>query len=586
MLAVCVFPAFALCRLAFEYERGLYVRDAQWDLSRRESERRQLLLRKVKELPGLKANTGDEIGNQFANARLERLLGSIGLSEKGTKATEPPVYLYANAAANTVLWPVSTAPVSEAVADAQRTRFTRRSDGFDACSGEAPRARGIHKLSGGITAGVFGAVELPWADWNLGQTARHTELRPAARLWEWRTKERHLWLCGEEGTVLARSDLPQFASWNLLPPRDNGSGDGSVALAASLEGEGRSRGAAGAPPRAAGYGSTIASEALYWSGVQLWLALVALLFAMLWWVASFRRRALLAGAERVSARSLYDEERDGGLRRVFLLAPPGLRPAPLPKRASALHRLNLSSEELTAEVKAECLRADGLLIEHMEARFGDERSRLARLELLEATLLKPERAVIIVSTVDCVHYLETDGPGALGDRATPAEIARWHAVMNHFTLRGLDAACASDAPQYAAVWDSCSYQEKLVLVQLHKHKLLSPGAPAVVAALVRRGLVKRRPSGRFDFCSTGLRRFVAAAEEPQELELGRAAVVRKRIPAYAVALVLAGLVMFLSQEELTSRLVGFVTTLAGGLEALRKQLTSVTALSGEGDRRA
>jgi hypothetical protein len=44
--------------------------------------------------------------------------------------------------------------------------------------------------------------------------------------------------------------------------------------------------------------------------------------------------------------------------------------------------------------------------------------------------------------------------------------------------------------------------------------------------------------------------------------------------------------MFLSQEELTSRLVGFVTTLAGGLEALRKQLTSVTALSGEGDRRA
>jgi len=58
--------------------------------------------------------------------------------------------------------------------------------------------------------------------------------------------------------------------------------------------------------------------------------------------------------------------------------------------------------------------------------------------------------------------------------------------------------------------------------------------------------------------------------KPYELEGGPATGVT-RLPPYAIALVLLGIVLFFSQEEITSRLIGFLTTLTGGFEAIRRQ---------------
>jgi hypothetical protein len=556
VLVLCILPAFALCRLAHEYERGLYVRDSQWDLWKREAARRQRIIREVTELPGLAA----------CPLKRDRILAAMRVGEGNP--TCPPAYLYASAAFNTLLWPRAVSvPMHRAPDSGTRLRYDETcSLSPDAAAGEqcrtqppappqnsCPRAAVsesiLHRVSSRVVGFVLARAELPTPEWKMGDAARRSELQPAGELWKWETDGSFIWLCSGD-TAVARSDRPQFASTFLMPP-PNGGSDGRIA------------------------------ESLYWSGVQLWTALAALVAGVIWWIAKFKRRVLLEGVAAAAQAPIYNHDTDGALARLFLRATPGMaeRQA-LPEQAS-LRRIDCALDELTPELQAECLSCGGLLLAHLEARFGDRKARLARLELLEQALLRPELRIVLISTIDCVRYLETGGAGGLGAHATPDEIARWHAVLNHFAVRSV-ASGRVDPRSHAAIWDNCSYQEKLVLVQLDKHRLVSPGAAAVAATLLARGLLRRRASGRLDFSATRFRRFVASAQEPLELELGRAGVVRRRLPSYAVALVLAGVVMFLSQEELTSRLLGFVTTLAGGLEALRKQVAAVNSGGGDG----
>ena len=53
------------------------------------------------------------------------------------------------------------------------------------------------------------------------------------------------------------------------------------------------------------------------------------------------------------------------------------------------------------------------------------------------------------------------------------------------------------------------------------------------------------------------------------------------LPAYAIALLILGLVLFLSEEEMTTRLIAFLTTVTAGFEAIRKQLAGFHQDSGE-----
>jgi len=247
------------------------------------------------------------------------------------------------------------------------------------------------------------------------------------------------------------------------------------------------------------------------------------------------------------------------------VAPGSPRPG-LTELALSAQRIDLASDELPPKTNR-----DDLLLDHFEARFGDEQARRARLEVLEGALLDEDRTVVVVSTIDCVKYLANGGAGAAGTPATEAELARWRVVMNHFRMRIIGRPPAAALTDYAAIWDSCSEEEKRLLAQICKHGLINPTARELVRGLIRRGLLRRAPSLRLRLYSSGFRRFVCDAATPDLAERLRVPATKKRIPIYAIGLVVLGVVLFLSQEELASRLIGFLTTLTGGIQAMRKQ---------------
>jgi hypothetical protein len=143
--------------------------------------------------------------------------------------------------------------------------------------------------------------------------------------------------------------------------------------------------------------------------------------------------------------------------------------------------------------------------------------------------------------------------------------------MNHFRMRIVGRPPAAASADYAAIWDSCSEEEKRLLAQICKHGLINPKARELVRGLIHRGLVCRAPSLRLRLYCPGFRRFVCDAATPDQAERLQVRTTRKRIPVYAIGLVVLGVALFLSQEELTSRLIGFLTTLTGGVQALRRQ---------------
>ena len=52
---------------------------------------------------------------------------------------------------------------------------------------------------------------------------------------------------------------------------------------------------------------------------------------------------------------------------------------------------------------------------------------------------------------------------------------------------------------------------------------------------------------------------------------------RSRLPVYAIPILVTALVLFLSEEELTTRLIAFVTSVTAGFETIRKQLASFSS---------
>ena len=132
---------------------------------------------------------------------------------------------------------------------------------------------------------------------------------------------------------------------------------------------------------------------------------------------------------------------------------------------------------------------------------------------------------------------------------------------------------------HAAVWDTCCEQERDVLMQICRHGLVNPRAFHVVCGLLRRGLIRRTRDQGLRFTSVEFRQFVAnATMMVSEKSSPRTAA--KRLPAFAIGLLLLGVVLLFSQEELTTRLIGFLTTVTGGFETVRKQLAGTLDLGG------
>jgi hypothetical protein len=448
-----------------------------------------------------------------AKSRLLRAIG-VGRSEADT----PPLYFYGSAASRMVVWPEPPAAGSA-----------------PACP--SPRAGSwLHQFAGRLPEAILASIELPRENRLMGFDARVRKLEPAEGLWHWGVDRKELRLCSGNSAVAA-SRLPTFDPFRFrMPPWPGGSG---------------------APKEA---------TAQFVSAGVLWLALALLTGAFVIWMAKLRSRLLLADLNEAEVTALPDDSSGPQPNKLFLLAAPGSPRPGLSEMALSVQRIDLAGDELPPKTNG-----NALLLDHFEARFGDEQARRARLDALEGALLDEDRTVVVVSTIDCVKYLATGGAGAAGTPATESELARWRVVMNHFRMRIIGRPPAAASTDYAAIWDSCSEEEKRLLAQICKHGLINPKARDLVRGLIRRGLLRRAPTLRLKLYSPGFRRFVCDAATPDQAERLQGRTARKRIPVYAIGMVMLGVALFLSQEELTSRLIGFLTTLTGGVQAMRKQ---------------
>jgi hypothetical protein len=247
----------------------------------------------------------------------------------------------------------------------------------------------------------------------------------------------------------------------------------------------------------------------------------------------------------------------------------------LPANLASYQRIDLSREDLPPDAMS--MGADGLLLDRFETRFRDPKIRLARLEALETAVLADRKPIAIRSTIDCVRYLAGGGSGD-PEAADESELRRWCMVLGYFERRA--AAPAPGTPiDYAAIWDTCSAQERDVLLQICRHGLVNPRAFHVVCGLLRRGLIRRTRDHGLRFSCLEFREFVANATMMVSEKSGPR-IAGKRLPVYAIGLLLLGVMLLFSQEELTTRLIGFLTTVTGGFETVRKQLAGTLDLSG------
>lgn len=533
-LALClvVVPAFLAGQVAWQFESGLYVRDVQWNLQQDDEMRRRQLEGEIERLPGVQSNA----------ALRSRLLSLAGLVDRGAC---PPIYLYGGAGFDTFVWPPEeTARPQQPCAGSDCPPEPPCSPAVRqvrASSPTAPQPSFWSKFYAGLPSFVLAGVEVPVGGRRRGFSMRMAEMKPAGNLWEWRrsggSQERHLWLV-KERTVAARSTYPSYIPLDLFSPqrwRD--------------------------------------SQVLeLWVAFQFWAGVAAVSALLLWWVLRLVSRVLLLNTANGQLPAAFQPQRDAAYPRLFLLAQPGGTEQGVPGWADGFVEVGPAQTGAgTTAVLPDSLPQGPLFFSHLESRFDDEAARLASLALLEAALRDPERRIVIRSTIDPVHYLSTGGAGALGQPASAPELARWRRVMSYFRPFWLPARLAPGLTGYSQVWDSCSYQEQLLLTYLAEHKLVNPTAWPLVQALRARCIIRRRPSLRFDFWSSGFQDFVRAQGlKPLAIE-GAPAAGATRLPPYAIALVMLGIVLFFSQEEITSRLVGFLTTLMGGFEAIRRQ---------------
>jgi len=131
----------------------------------------------------------------------------------------------------------------------------------------------------------------------------------------------------------------------------------------------------------------------------------------------------------------------------------------------------------------------------------------------------------------------------------------------------LDAA----EPYYRSVWDLCSRDEKLVLIQLAEEGLVNPKNVGILRRLSRRRLVTLEP--RFRLINDSFREFVLAVEPPERVAQweGEGTMQmwkRISIPLYTLAAVVVGILLFTEQALVANAMV-IVTGAAGALGSLR-----------------
>ena len=132
-------------------------------------------------------------------------------------------------------------------------------------------------------------------------------------------------------------------------------------------------------------------------------------------------------------------------------------------------------------------------------------------------------------------------------------------------------------PYYRMIWNECSKEQKFVLAQLAIDGLLNPNNGRAVRQLVRRGLIVKDP--QFRILNESFRRFLRSAATPeikQEWQReSRQSGWGRAHGVFFTTMLLIGVFLLTTQNELWQSSAGYVTTALGGFGTLAKLLNTM-----------
>ena len=125
---------------------------------------------------------------------------------------------------------------------------------------------------------------------------------------------------------------------------------------------------------------------------------------------------------------------------------------------------------------------------------------------------------------------------------------------------------------YRMIWNECTKEQKFVLAQLAVDGLLNPTNGRAVRQLVRRGLIAKDP--QFRIMNESFRRFLRSAATPEMKQewqrQSRQSGWGKAHGVFFTTMLLIGVFLLTTQNELWQSSAGYVTTALGGVRHARQ----------------
>jgi hypothetical protein len=156
-------------------------------------------------------------------------------------------------------------------------------------------------------------------------------------------------------------------------------------------------------------------------------------------------------------------------------------------------------------------------------------------------------------------------------------MSRWIRVFRPFRQLEIGLAPGETGEQYArAIWASSSKSEQLVLRQLADEDVVNPHSEAVVAQLMRRGLVRR--DRRLHIMDAAFQRFVLRVVPADEISRREGDGVSlpwasKATAGLTVAIGIA-MALVLTSQQMVDAWIGYMPALAPAVPTMLKLFTS------------
>jgi hypothetical protein len=282
-----------------------------------------------------------------------------------------------------------------------------------------------------------------------------------------------------------------------------------------------------------------------------------------------------------------------------------------------------------------------ILVEHLEIRMHDVSENRKKLRFIELLVETYRRNVLLVSASDPLadFRLEPAQENGGSTRRASDQRVRWQSLLTSFTRmvaedkgdpdkfrarmsegssevqRLLSRECYPDAAlqaiglqlnlevnpvpasisarilesarsHYQGLWSTCSEEERRVLMHVALGGFVSPKNKKIVATLLERGLLDRRPQLRV--MNSTFAKFIVSEHRRSEVSRSdeRSTQTGWSIARMPVLLLLVSLVLFLylTQQQVLSSTMAFISTASAFLPALFRLIGTITSDRGSNTR--